>query len=30
MLELKNVSKTFNPGTINAKTALSGLEPSLE
>ena len=25
MLELKNVSKTFNPGTINAKTALSGL-----
>ena len=26
MLELKNVSKTFNPGTINAKTALSGLD----
>ena len=25
MLELKNVSKTFNPGTINAKTALSCL-----
>ncbi len=25
MLELKNVSKTFNPGTINAKTALKGL-----
>ena len=26
MLELKNVSKTFNPGTINAKTALKGLD----
>ncbi len=29
MLELKNVSKTFNPGTINAKTALSGLSLTL-
>ena len=26
MLELKNVTKTFNPGTINAKTALNGLD----
>ena len=26
MLELKNVSKTYNPGTINAKTALKGLD----
>ncbi len=25
MLELKNLHKTFNPGTVNAKTALSGL-----
>ena len=25
MLELKNVSKTFNPGTVNEKKALSGL-----
>ena len=23
MLELKNICKTFNPGTINAKTALN-------
>ena len=22
MLEIKNVSKTFNPGTVNAKTCL--------
>ena len=29
MLELKNISKTFNPGTINAKTALSGLNLTL-
>ena len=29
MLELNNVSKTFNPGTINAKTALSGLNLTL-
>ena len=29
MLELKNVSKTFNPGTINAKTALRGLNLKL-
>lgn len=25
MLDIKSISKTFNPGTINAKTALSGL-----
>lgn len=25
MLELKKISKTFNPGTVNEKTALSGL-----
>ncbi|MBR4953680.1 MAG: ATP-binding cassette domain-containing protein [Oscillospiraceae bacterium] len=29
MLELKNIYKTFNPGTINAKTALSGLNLTL-
>ena len=29
MLELKNIGKTFNPGTINAKTALSGLNLTL-
>ena len=29
MLELNNVSKTFNPGTINAKTALRGLNLKL-
>ena len=27
MLELKELYKTFNPGTINAKTALNGLSP---
>ena len=26
MLELKELYKTFNPGTINAKTALNGLD----
>ena len=25
MLELKNIYKTFNPGTINEKVALNGL-----
>ena len=25
MLDIQNISKTFNPGTVNAKTALSGL-----
>lgn len=30
MLELKNLYKTFNPGTINAKTALNGLSLTLE
>ena len=29
MLELKNVSKTFNPGTVNEKKALDGLSVSL-
>ena len=29
MLELKNVCKTFNPGTVNAKTALNGLNLTL-
>lgn len=30
MLELKNVSKTFNPGTINEKKALTGLSLTLK
>ena len=30
MLELKNVYKTFNPGTVNEKVALNGLELTLE
>ena len=25
MLRIENISKTFNPGTVNEKTALSGL-----
>ena len=29
MLELKNVSKTFHPGTVNAKIALNGLDLTL-
>ncbi len=29
MLELKNIHKTFNPGTVNEKTALSGLNLKL-
>ena len=29
MLELNNLHKTFNPGTINAKTALNGLSLTL-
>lgn len=29
MLDIKNISKTFNPGTINAKTAVSGLSVHL-
>lgn len=29
MLEIKNVSKTFNPGTINEKHALTNLSLSL-
>ena len=30
MLKITNLHKTFNPGTINAKTALSGLNLTLE
>lgn len=30
MLELKNICKTFNPGTVNAKTALRDLNLTLE
>ena len=30
MLEVKNVYKTFNPGTVNQKTALNGLSIHLE
>lgn len=30
MLELKNLYKTFNPGTINEKTALNGLSLSIK
>ena len=30
MLDLKNVSKTFNPGTVNAKTALNDLTLHLD
>lgn len=30
MLELRNVHKTFNPGTVNEKTALAGLSLKLE
>lgn len=30
MLELQNITKTFNPGTVNAKTALSGLSLHLD
>ena len=29
MLELKDLHKTFNPGTVNAKTALDGLSLTL-
>ena len=29
MLEIRNISKTFNPGTVNEKTALSGLSLTL-
>ena len=29
MLELKELYKTFNPGTINANTALNGLSLTL-
>ena len=30
MLDLKNVSKTFHPGTVNARTALNDLTPHLD
>jgi putative ABC transport system ATP-binding protein len=30
MLELKNIYKTFNPGTVNEKTALNGLSLTLK
>ncbi len=30
MLEIKNISKTFNPGTVNEKTALSNLSLTLK
>ncbi len=30
MLEIKNISKTFNPGTVNEKTALRGVSLTLE
>ena len=30
MLELKNVCKTFNPGTVNEKNALTGLNIVIE
>lgn len=30
MLELKNVSKTFNPGTVNEKQALTGIDLTLK
>lgn len=30
MLEIKNISKTFSPGTVNAKTAVRGLSMKLE
>ena len=30
MLDLKNISKTFNPGTVNAKKAISDLSLHLD
>ena len=30
MLEIQNVSKTFNAGTVNQKTALNGLNLKLK
>lgn len=30
MLKINNLQKTFNPGTVNAKTALAGLDLTLE
>ena len=28
MLEIKEISKTFNAGTVNEKTALNGVDPA--
>ena len=30
MLDMKNIRKTFNPGTVNEKTALNGVSLTLE
>ena len=30
MLEVKNVYKTFNPGTVNARTALNNMSITLK
>ena len=30
MLEIKNISKTFNPGTVNEKVALDDVSLTLE
>ena len=30
MLEIKNIYKTFNPGTINEKVALNGLSHEIK
>ena len=30
MLKITNLQKTFNPGTVNAKIALSGLDLTIE
>ena len=30
MLELRGVQKTFNPGTVNEKKALNGIDLALE
>ena len=30
MLKINNISKTFNPGTVNEKTALTGLNLHLD
>ena len=30
MLDIQNITKTFNPGTVNEKTALNGLSLHLD